>query len=227
MNSVVEGAKESELIAAVLAGDIELYHLLIRPYERRVYMMSLSYLKNEAEEEDVAQETFIRAFRNLGAFRGDSKFSTWLISIALNEAKSRLKRQATVRILSLDELQADEAPVSPAVLRDWRELPSDLVEREEIGKLVRWAIKGLPRIYQQVVLLRDIEELTVNETAQILDISTSLVKVRLHRARMMLQRFLLPRLSAINRPSLPYSKSSLQIRKSLAQVAVMEEAQSC
>ena len=227
MNSVVKGAKESELIAAVLAGDIELYHLLIRPYERSVYMMSLSYLRNEAEAEDVAQETFIRAFRNLGAFRGDSKFSTWLISIALNEAKSRLKRQATVRILSLDELQADEAPVSPAVLRDWRELPSDLVEREEIGKLVGWAIKRLPRIYQQVVLLRDVEELTINETAQILDISTSLVKVRLHRARTMLQRFLLPSLSAINRPSLPCSKSSLQIRKSLAQVAVMEEAQSC
>ena len=97
---------ESELIAAILAGDTELYHQLIRPHERRVYVMALSCLRNKEDAEDVAQETFVRAMRNLGSFRGDSKFSTWLISIALNEARNRLRRQSTARILPFDVSRA-------------------------------------------------------------------------------------------------------------------------
>jgi RNA polymerase sigma-70 factor (ECF subfamily) len=157
--------------------------------------MALSCMKNKEDAEDVAQETFIRALRNLGTFRGDSKFGTWLVSIALNEARNRLRRRATVRIVSFDESQGEEMPVSPALLRDWRELPSEVVEREEIRKLLEHAVKMLPDIYQQVFLLRDVEELNVNDTARLLDISTSLVKVRLHRARIMLQRLLAPQLT--------------------------------
>lgn len=186
------------MIAAILAGDIQLYHQLIRPHERRVYIMSFSYMKNETEAEDVAQETFIKAFINLRAFRGDSKFSTWLVSIALNEARSRLRRQAAIQLIPLDELQGEEISVSPALLRDWRELPSELVEREEIWKILQQAAGMLPNIYRQVFLLRDVEDLSVNETARILDISTSLVKVRSRRARMKLQRLLAPTLKAIN-----------------------------
>jgi RNA polymerase sigma-70 factor (ECF subfamily) len=195
MNPRLQRGKESELIAAILAGDTQLYHELTLPYERSVYMMSLSYMKNEKEAEDVAQEAFIKAFRNLGAFRGDSKFSTWLIAIALNEARSMLRQKTTMLIVSLDEPQNEVMSASPALLRDWRELPSDVVEREEIWKLLQQAVEKLPNIYQQVFLLRDLEELNVNDTAQILDISTSLVKVRLHRARMMLRRLLAPKLS--------------------------------
>lgn len=90
MSSNVQIRKESELIAAIVAGDTQLYHWLIRPYERSVYMMSFFCMKNEKDAEAVAQETFIRAFRDLRTFRGDSKFSAWLISIALNEARNRL-----------------------------------------------------------------------------------------------------------------------------------------
>lgn len=164
--------------------------------------MSFFCLKNEEDAEDVAQETFIKAFRNLGTFRGDSKFSTWIISIALNEARSRLRRQATIRIVSLDELQGEEMPASPALLRDWRELPSDVVEREEIRKLLQQAVEMLPDIYQQVFLLRDVEELNLRDTAQILDISASLVKVRSHRVRIMLQRLLAPKLTGISSASM-------------------------
>src|SRR5271155_6081068 len=103
MNPNFENEDESELIGAILAGNTQLYHQLIHPYEQRVYMASLSYMKHEQDAEDVAQETFIRAFQNLWAFRGDSKFSTWLISIALNEARNRLGKRATIRIVSLDE----------------------------------------------------------------------------------------------------------------------------
>jgi RNA polymerase sigma-70 factor (ECF subfamily) len=195
MNTNVENEIESELIGAIVAGNSQLYHQLIHPYERRVYMMSLSYMKHEQDAEDVAQETFIRAFQYLWTFRGDSKFSTWLISIALNEARNLLRKQAAIRIVSLDEHSGDDVPVSPAFLRDWRELPSEVFERKEVRKLLQQAVEMLPNIYQQVFLLRDVEELNINDTAQLLDISTSLVKVRLHRARKMLQRFLAPSLN--------------------------------
>jgi RNA polymerase sigma-70 factor (ECF subfamily) len=81
------------MIAAILAGETQVYHELIRPYERSVYMMALSYMKNEADADDVAQEAFVGAFRHLASFRAEAKFSTWLISITLNEARSPLRRQ--------------------------------------------------------------------------------------------------------------------------------------
>ena len=199
MQSSTPIRSEAEIIAAILAGDTQLYHELIRPHERTVYMMALSYMKNEADAEDVAQEAFIKAFRNLSTFRGDAKFSTWLISITLNEARNRLRRQSIVRMQSLDEPPDEDGAVSPALLRDWREIPSEAVEREEVRTLIKRAVETLPEIYRQVFLLRDVEELDVNETAQTLSISISNVKVRLHRARMMLQKELAPQLKTINR----------------------------
>ena len=191
--------EEAEIIAAILAGDTHLYHELIRPHERSVYMMALSYMKNEADAEDVAQEAFIRAFRNLATFRAEAKFSTWLIRITINEARNRLRRQATVRMDSLDARPDEEGSVSPALLRDWREIPSETIERNEVRKLLQDAVEGLPEIYRRVFLLRDIEDLNVNETAEALNISISSVKVRLHRARMMLQKQLAPQLKVVNR----------------------------
>jgi RNA polymerase sigma-70 factor (ECF subfamily) len=182
------------MIAAVLAGDGDLYHSLIRPYELSVYRMALSFVKNEAEAEDVAQEAFLKAFRDLGKFRGESKFSTWLISITLNEARRRLRRQNTVRMESLDEPPKEGGKVSPALLRDWREIPSEALERREVRALLQNAIEELSPIYREVFVLRDIEELSIEETAGALAISISSVKVRLHRARIMLQKELAPKL---------------------------------
>ncbi len=199
MQSSMPTRSEAAIIAAVIAGETQLYHELVRPYERSVYMMALSFMKNEADAEDVAQEAFIKAFRNLSSFRGDARFSTWLISITLNEARSRLRRQSIVRMQSLDVPPDEEGAVSPALLRDWREIPSEVVEREEVRTLIKKAVETLPEIYRQVFLLRDIEELDVNETAQTLSISISNVKVRLHRARMMLQKELAPQLKMHNR----------------------------
>ena len=100
---------------------------------------------------------------------------------------------------SLDEPPDQDGPVSPALLRDWREIPSEAVEREEVRTLLKKAVESLPEMYKQVFLLRDVEELDVNETAQALSISISNVKVRLHRARMMLQKELTPQLKTISR----------------------------
>lgn len=183
---------EASLIAGILAGDSQLYRELIRPYERSVYMTALSVVKNEADAEEIAQEAFLKAFRYISTFRAESKFGTWLISIVLNEARGRLRRQAIVRMESLDDTSEDGPAVSPALLRDWREIPLQAVEQKEIREMLHGAVLSLPDIYRQVFMLRDVEELSVAETAEMLGISLSSVKVRLHRARVLLQKQLSP-----------------------------------
>jgi RNA polymerase sigma-70 factor (ECF subfamily) len=185
---------EAQMIAAILTGDRELYHKLIQPYELSVYRMALSFVHNETEAEDVAQEAILKAFRNLSSFRGESKFSTWLISITLNEARRRLRRKSTVRMESLHEPSEEGGRVSPALLQDWREIPSEALERREVRELLQNAIEQLSPIYREVLVLRDIEELSTEEAAGVLAISISSVKVRLHRARIMLQKELAPKL---------------------------------
>jgi RNA polymerase sigma-70 factor (ECF subfamily) len=189
---------EAQMIASILDGDTEQYHELIRPYERSVYKMALSFMKNESDAEDIAQEAFLKAFRNLAKFRGQAKFSTWLISITLNEARGRLRRQSASRTESLDATSEEGGHVSPALLRDWREVPSEALERKEVREMLKEAISGLSPIYREVVLLRDVEELSIEETAAALTISTASVKVRLHRARIMLQKQLAPQLKSAN-----------------------------
>jgi RNA polymerase sigma-70 factor, ECF subfamily len=184
---------ESRMIASILAGDTQLFHELIRPYERRVYAMALSFLRNEADAEEVAQEAFLKAFRSLASFRGDAKFGTWLVSITLNEARSRIRRRDAIKMESLDEPD-EEGQTSPALLRDWKEIPSEALERKEVRSLLHKAITALPVIYREVFQLRDIEQLSVSEAAEVLGITAGSVKVRLHRARMMLQRNLAPQL---------------------------------
>jgi RNA polymerase sigma-70 factor, ECF subfamily len=184
---------EAQMIASILAGNTHEFHDLIQPYERSVYSMALSMLQNEADAEDAAQEAFLKAFRNLRKFRGEAKFSTWLISITLNEARSRLRQKKTAKTDSLDELN-EGGQVMPALLRDWREIPSEVVERREVRVMLQHAITGLPLIYREIFLLRDLEELSVNQSAEALGISVAAAKVRLHRARMMLQKKLAPQL---------------------------------
>lgn len=185
------------MIAYILAGDTQLYHQLIRPYERSVYMMALSYMKNEADAEDVAQEAFLKAFHHLATFRSEAKFGTWLIGIALNEARSRLRRERALHTESIEDAPSDDGHTSPAILRDWREVPSEVLERKEVRQMLQEAITNLPAIYREVFVLRDVEELNNVETAAALSITVGNVKVRLHRARLMLQKQLAPLLRNI------------------------------
>lgn len=186
---------ETEIIRRILAGEKHLFHELIRPCERAIYFMVFSLLRNEAEAEDVAQETAIKVYLNLHLFRGDSQFRTWVVSIARNEGLGRLRKLTSRREDSL-EADTDEqtGDYTPAILTSWREIPAEALERKELGALLRKAIEGLPEIYRNIVLLRDIEELDIKETAQVLGISEGAVKVRLHRARALLQRELAPQL---------------------------------
>jgi len=189
---------EAQIISAIVCGETHLFHDLIRPHERSVYGMVFSLLQNEADAEDAAQEAFLKAFRNLSKFRAESKFSTWLISIALNEARSKLRQKKAMKIESLDAGSEEDGHVSPAILRDWREVPYEALERKEVRQMIQLALADLPGIYREIFLLRDVEELSVNESAEALGISVASVKVRLHRARMMLQKTLAPQLKQVN-----------------------------
>jgi RNA polymerase sigma-70 factor (ECF subfamily) len=188
-----KGTREAELIARIVAGEKELFHELIRPYERMVYLTMFSIVKNETEAEDGAQEAVISAYRHLASFRGDAKFSTWLTTIAINEGRKRLRKAKGKAEESIDE-QADgqEGHYRPAPLTDWREIPLEALERKELREALRVAVAELPDLYRQVFTLRDLEELNVEETAEALGINAGVVKVRLHRARMMLQKRLVP-----------------------------------
>lgn len=184
---------EGELIARILAGETDLFHELIRPYERMAYLTCYSILRNPADAEDAAQEAVINSYRSLALFRGEARFSTWLVTIATNEARKRLRRARVAKEEPIEQ-ESDEikGDYTPAFLTDWREIPSEALERAEVREQLRVAVEELPDIYREVFTLRDMEELNVLETAQVLRTNANVVKVRLHRARMLLQKKLAP-----------------------------------
>jgi RNA polymerase sigma-70 factor, ECF subfamily len=193
----IQEQNESKLIERVRKGEKNLFHDLIRPHERQVYLAAFALLGNAEEAEDAAQETMIKAFRNLATFRGDAKFGTWLVSIALNEARSRLRKSKRVQVESLDEVaELREGDFTPALLTDWREIPSEALERSELRTMLQSAVRELPAIYREIFTLRDLQELNVEETAELLGVTPNVVKVRLHRARMLLQKRLVPLLKS-------------------------------
>ena len=184
---------EAGMIARILAGEKDLFHELIRPYERQVYMTVFSMVRNEPDAEDGAQDAMVNAYRHLGKFRGEAKFSTWLTTIAVNEGRQKLRRAKRAKEDSLDEpIEGEDREFTPAPLTDWREIPLEALERKELREELQSAVAELPGIYRQIFTLRDIEELNVAETAAALGINENMVKVRLHRARMMLQKRLAP-----------------------------------
>jgi RNA polymerase sigma-70 factor, ECF subfamily len=189
--------RDAQLIARILAGERELFHELVRPYEKSLYLATYSILQNEQDAEDAAQEAVLKALKNLRNFRAESKFSTWLISIAINEARGRLRHARVLKFESVDEAAEDgEGGFVPALIRDWREVPSEALERKELRELLKSAIASLPEIYREVLILRDVEEMSIAETAAALGVSEGVVKTRLLRARLMMQKILAPQLKS-------------------------------
>jgi RNA polymerase sigma-70 factor, ECF subfamily len=183
-----EERDETRIIAAILGGETHAYHDLVRPYEDIVYRMSFRMLRNHGDAEDAAQETFLRAFLKLASFRFNARFSTWLLSIALNEARSRLRRRSS-RSSAYGESFSEQSTQLPLLLaRDKGESPLQTLEREEMRSQLQRAISELPVIYRDVLRMRVLEERSVKVTAQALISSEEVVKVRLHRARRLLRK---------------------------------------
>jgi RNA polymerase sigma-70 factor, ECF subfamily len=184
---------EIELIERVCAGEKELFYELIRPYERSVYMAAFSVLQNEADAEEAAQEAFLKAFRHLSSFRRESKFSTWLIQIAVNEARMKRRKDRKFLYESMDDRgQDEEGDYTPRDFADWREIPSEALQRAELREALQKAINSLRPKYREVFVMRDIQNLNIAETAAALQISEASVKTRLLRARLQMRDALAP-----------------------------------
>jgi len=184
------GEREQELIAGVQQGQHQLFYELVRPYERRVYGAAFAILRNQQDAEDVAQEAMLKAFANISKFRAEARFSTWLIQITVNEALMRRRRERTVVMEAIDDRREEEADYSPRDFADWREIPSEALERKEVRQRLAEALATLDRKYREVFVLRDMEQLNIQETAEALGISVASVKTRLLRARLMLRDLL-------------------------------------
>jgi RNA polymerase sigma-70 factor (ECF subfamily) len=184
---------EAELIARIKGGDVEAFYELVRPYERAVFLAALSLVQNDADAEEVAQEAVLKAFKNLSRFRQEAKFSTWLIQISINEAKMKLRKDRRHLYESIEEGQAnDEGDYIPKDFADWREIPSEALERKELRKALAKALDALPEKYRTVLVLRDVQHLSITETAQALGLSEANVKTRLCRARLQMRDALAP-----------------------------------
>jgi RNA polymerase sigma-70 factor (ECF subfamily) len=179
---------EQVLIRRVQAGDAEAFYQLVRPYERAVFLAAVAIVKNDADAEEVAQEAILKAFKAVARFRQEAKFSTWLIQIAINEAKMRLRKDRRHLYESIDQgQQSDEGDYIPKDFADWREIPSQALERRELRDALAKALEGLPEKYREILILRDVNHLSITETAQILGLSEANVKTRLSRARLQMR----------------------------------------
>jgi RNA polymerase sigma-70 factor, ECF subfamily len=183
--------RERDLIANVQSGKHELFYELVRPYEKRVYAAALAILRNEHDAEDAAQEAMLKAFKNIRQFRAEARFSTWLIQITVNESLMRRRRERTVQMEGIDDRRdGEETEYAPRDFADWREIPSETLERKEVRQRLVAALATLDRKYREVFMLRDMEHLNIQETAEALGITASSVKTRLLRARLMLRDLL-------------------------------------
>jgi RNA polymerase sigma-70 factor, ECF subfamily len=186
-------AREREMIERVLAGQKDLFYELIQPYERGAFLAAASILGNDADAEDAAQEAILKAYRNLARFRQESKFSTWLIQIAINDAKMRLRKDRRHLYQSLDTGQeTKEGDYMPTDFADWREIPSEALEQSELREALNSALKSLPEKYRTVFVLRDVQQMSIAETARALGISEENVKTRTSRARLQMRDRLAP-----------------------------------
>ncbi len=184
--------EDTDLIRAINAGREDLFYELVNRYEISLYNFGLRMCDNPSDAEDMVQDTFLNVFKYLSGFRFETKFKNWLYRVATSAClkKKRRSKFAPDRELSLDEfLPADESAVSTE-LPPWAYQPLDQVLDEELGEVIRKALLELPEKYRLVAVLRDVEGFTTQETAEILNLTPTNIKVRLHRARLFLREAL-------------------------------------
>lgn len=178
---------EADLVAKAKAGDAAAFNELVSHYERRVFRMAKQITQNDEDAEDVLQETFLKAYSHLDDFQGNSKFYTWIVRIAVNEALMKLRKRRSDRTVPLDDPIDTGEDVVAREIAVWEDNPEQRYSREEMGNILDEAVQSLKPAYRTVFILRDIEEMSIEETAQALNLSISAVKSRLLRARLQLR----------------------------------------
>lgn len=181
----VEGWSDEEIVRRVMEGDVLLFELLMRRHNQRIYRAIRSILRDDSETEDVMQETYVRAYGHLGQFEGRARFSTWLTRIAVNESIKRAVLKGR-----MNPLQHEPSDKEDDVMAEYRcdpATPESNASRSEMTSMLEQAILALPDAYRTVVMLRDIEEMSTAETAEVMSLTESNVKVRLHRAHELLR----------------------------------------
>ncbi|MBI1335647.1 MAG: sigma-70 family RNA polymerase sigma factor [Phycisphaera sp.] len=195
-------ADEPTLLAALQGGDDRAYHFLVVTHSPHLLAVSRRFMRNEVDAQDVLQDAFLSAFKALPSFRGDAKLSTWLHSIVVRAAlmKLRARKPQWKRELSIDDVLprfSDGFDHRDNPGPAWRSTVEQELHSKEVCSLVRQAIDRLPEIYRVVVMLRDIDGLDTQETAELLGVTTTVIKTRLHRARMALRELLDPSLAGV------------------------------
>ena len=180
------------LVDRILAGDRRAFEPLVRRHERRVFRVTLAVLGNSEDAEEAMQDTFVKAFRHLSQFRKESRFTTWLTRIAVNDAIQ--KRNARKNFVPLAEAETAAEQFTPKRYEPWKSNPEQLYGKQEIHRFVEQAIQSLPEIYREAFVLRDVEELSAEEAAEVLGINVPALKTRLLRARLMMRETLAAKL---------------------------------
>src|ERR671922_2747222 len=178
---------ELTLVQAAKGGDVSAFEELVRRYDRNVFRIAQHITQNREDAEDVVQDAFLKSYENLKNFQEQSKFYTWLVRIAVNEALMRLRRRRPERMVSLDEEVKTEEDSVPREVADWSPNPEQLYTQAELRDILQKTIQGLPPSFRTVFVLRDVEGLSTEETAEALDLSIPAVKSRLLRARLQLR----------------------------------------
>jgi len=186
-SSPIEIDDEAAIIAQARLGNTSAFNELLRRYERKIFRLALHITQNREDAEDVLQESFLKSYEHLDQFQGQSKFYTWIVRIAVNQALMKLRKRKSDRSVSLDEtIDTGEDNISREIAA-WDENPEQKYSREELQRILTSAIDGLAPIYRAVFVLRDIDGLSTEEAAEALDLSVPAVKSRLLRARLQLR----------------------------------------
>jgi RNA polymerase sigma-70 factor (ECF subfamily) len=183
----IENNEEQALVARARAGDTDAFTVLVDRYERKIFRLAKHITQNDEDAEDVLQEAFMKAYSNLDSFQGQSKFYTWLVRIAVNEALMKLRKRKSDRTVSLDEPHETEEDTVTREIAVWEDDPEKKYSRDEMREILDKAVDSLKPGFRTVFVLRDIEELSTEETADALGISVPAVKSRLLRARLQLR----------------------------------------
>ena len=187
MADTAEIFDEGDLITRAKAGDDTAFTELLSRYERKIYRLAKNITQNDEDAEDVMQEAFLKAYSHLDSFQGNSKFYTWIVRIAVNESLMKLRKRKSDKLVSLDEQVDTGEDLVPREIAVWEDNPEAQYSQEELRGILDKSVESLAPIFRSVFVLRDIEDLSTEETAEALGISIPAVKSRLLRARLQLR----------------------------------------